>query len=584
MRLRWYDAGLARRLQRAAKARAKRSGVKGFQKRWWSASGSSGRNIFLLLWLSTIAIRAMVERLGQPMGVEVVTGSASLAFAGIALQRAKQLRKALTASFERVQSYFYPVPEREFLERTMLRSAFRAWWLVAAGIGLFRVLQEGDTFAVWTTASLGGLAEALVVLSLVYALEEYLEVIPRWLGLGFFGMAVLWLFTPQQYAVGQQMWLNALPTGWMNVVVTSHWPGERKIAALGGCVVVFGMVAWLLARRRCAKLLAVYERSLEPEQEIAGAESVETTEALSPSWKVLEGQGADLDETELEGGSAVQPLPMQATWQRQRIAAIGSEWAEYVRRGEWLGRWDWNQMPWIERVVGWWLNREEKATLTFLTGGKTPQWSNAWKNSVIALAAGVLLVAVVPAEWRFFGVLVLLVSAGLGLPLVGGRWMAMDPGWISGKLSPLYGAYPLGYGRGGRVMAKVALVRTAVWLPLLAVLAVVAAKLQNAGIGEGLWQATRVLMIWMSWLPITLIGKYSKGTNDSTNLRASFVIVVPLVIAAMVGMVILWGVLLVTESAWALLAGAGAIAGSVGMWALYGWWYNRKVDLLRDRQ
>jgi len=27
-----------------------------------------------------------------------------------------------------------------------------------------------------------------------------------------------------------------------------------------------------------------------------------------------------------------------------------------------------------------------------------------------------------------------------------------------------------------------------------------------------------------------------------------------------------------------------AVVASVGIWAAYGWWYNRKVDLLRDRQ
>jgi hypothetical protein len=546
---RWYDAGLVRRLREAAKQRAKRSGVKGFQNRWWSAPRTSGRNVFLLLWLSTIAIRAMLERLGQPMGVEVVTGSATLAFTGMALERAKQLRKALAMSFERAQSYFYPVSEKEFLQRTVFRSALSAWWLVAAGVGLFRMLQEANTPMVWTTAVLGGFAEVLAVLSLVYALEEHLEVIPRWLGLGFFGMAVLWLFTPQRLAVGQQMWVNLLPTGWASVVVTSRWfSAPARIAALAGGVAVFGAAAWMLARRRCAKLLDEFARSWTVEPEHAAAAS-EMAGAPSASWRVLQEPLTELHESELEDGSVVERLPMQATWRRQRIAAIGSEWAEFVNSGEWLQPWNWKQMPWMERAVGWWLTPEERVTLRFMTGGKTPQWSNGWKNAVMALAAGVLLVAVLPGEWTVLGGIVLLVSVGLGLPLGGGRWIATDRGWVSGKLSPLYSAYALGYGRAGRVMAKVGLVRTVAFLPLLAVLAVVAAKLQNAGVGQGLWQATRVLAVWLSWLPLTLAGKFSKGTNDSTNLRASLVLVVPLVIVMMVLMVILWGMVLMTESA-----------------------------------
>jgi len=582
MRLRWYDAALVRRLRRAVKERAERSGVKGYQRRWWRASGTSGRNVFLLLWLSTIAIRAMVERLGQPMGADVVTGSVSLALAGIALQRAKQLRKALALSFERVHSYFYPVAETEFLDRTFLRSAVSAWWLLAAGLALFMVLQEGNSVAVWATAALAALADVFMVLSLVYALEEHLDVIPRWLALGFFGMAALWLFTPSQYAMGQQSWVNALPTGWMNWVVTNRWPAESKIVALTAGVVVFGATAWMLARRRCAKLAGDFERSLSTEQEIDVTQSEPTGEGAGAAWKVLDEEMEDKGE-ELDA-EVVQPLPLQATWQRQRIATIGSEWGQYVRGGEWLGEWDWRQMPWLERVVAWWLSKEEKETLRFLTGGRVPQWSNAWKNSVIALAVGVLLVVVVPSDWRILGVLAIFVSLGLGLPLLGGRWMAMDPGWISGKLSPLYGVYPLGYGRAGRVMAKVALVRTAAWLPLLVVVAVVNAVLQNVGIAGSMWQAARALMLWLSWLPITLLGKFSKGTNDTTNLRPSSVLLVPILIAAIVAMAILWGGVLVAESGWALAAGAAAIAGSVGCWAAYGWWYNRKVDLLRDRE
>ena len=588
MMLRWYDAGLARRLGQAAKERAKRSGVKGFRRRWWSGSRPSGRNAFLILWLGSIGVRLVVQRLGQMQGTEAVTGCVTLALAGVALQRMKQLRKALTMSFERVQSYFYPVSESEFVTRTLIRAGITAWWLPAAGLAIFRMLQPGNSAGVWATAVLAAIAEFFVVLTLVYALERYLEVIPGWLSMGFFGMAGLWLFTPQDYAAGQQKWVNALPTGWANLLLTSSWPAEIKIAALGGMVGVFGVATWYFARARRGALIQGFEETIAVETQSRAMEMEERAGMPSETWRAL-GEPSETRETGITGfddeePEVVQPLPMQATWQRQRIESIGQEWSAAVREGSWLQRWDWSQMPWIERAVGWWLDDAEKDTFWFLVGGRVPRWSNSWKNSVIALAVGVSFAALLPANWRWLGVIAILLSLGLALPLAGGTWMATSPGWISGKLSPIYGVYPLAYGRASRVMAKVNLVRTAAWLPLGAVLTVVDARLSNEPMGATYWLAARVALLWLAWIPITIAGQFSKGTNDTTLLRAKQLLVIPVVIVVVSALIVFWGAILVNDSPMVLIGAAGAIAASVGLWAAYGWWYNRKVDLLRDRQ
>jgi hypothetical protein len=586
LRVARYDAGLVRRLQRAAKERAKQSGIKGFRKRWWAGPRPTGRTSFAAIWFGYLAIRLAMERARGGIGLELLAGTVSLAFAGLALQRTKKLRIALTRSFERVHSFFYPIAEREFVERTFFEAAVSCWWLLAVGVGIFRLMQTGNSATVWAAAVMAAIMEVLVVLSTVFALEEHLEAIPQWLAVGFYGMAGVWFFTPQKYAQEQQAWVNALPTGWVNVLVRNGWPEGARIGALAVAVMVSGTVAWFLAMRRRTRLLREFELSVEMEGEIRSAELQAGAEPPNESWPDLGGSN-DSGSTAEEFGEfsdVVQPLPLQATWQKQRIETIGSEWGEAVRQGGWLRRWDMRQMPWIERVVGWWMSEKEKDALWFLMGGKVPEWSNGWKNSVIAAAVGVLLSGVLPAEWRLLGVLAIFVSLALGMPIFGGAWMATSPGWISGKLSPIYGMYPLGYGRASRVMAKVNLVRTAAWLPLAVVLTVVDAKLENAAIADKLWLVARIMLLWFAWMPIAIAGKFSKGTNDTTLLRASQLLVVPVLIVAISAMIILWGAILIIDSPAAMIGGVAAIAGSVAIWAAYGWWYNRKVDLLRDRQ
>lgn len=580
---RLYDAGLVRQLRKAAKERAYQTGIRGYRKRWWSGSRTGGQNRFLYLWLGFIAIRMMMERAGSPTGATVISGCATLAFAGVALQRMKSLRKALTFSFERAQSYFYPVPESEFVTGALFRTARDLWWLPLLGLGVFRVLQREDSTAVWILAGLAAIAEMFVVLALVYGLERYLEVIPRWLSLAFFGMAALWLMVPTQYTASQQSWVNALPTGWVNLVVLQSGRDEERIAALVIATGVFGGAAWLLAKRRGEELVESFQQSLEAGEETRAGEEAAGAQEPGGSWTVLEEPEMAGIEEEGEFG-AVQPLPMQATWQRQKIAAIGEEWGELVRQGHWLKRGDWSQLKWIEGAVAHWLNEEEQDTFWFLTGGKLPDWSNQWKNSVIALAVGILLMNVLQADWRWLGVVAILASILMGLPVGGGKWMATSPAWISGKIAPMYATYPLGYSRGSRVMAKASLVRTAAWVPLLVILAITNARLAKASIGNEMLVAAKVLLIWLAWIPFTILGKFSKGSNDSSFNSARRLLLIPVGIVVASAQVILAGATFMSEGPEGFLAGGLAIALSLGTWAMYGFWYNREVDLLRERE
>lgn len=583
MRVRLYDASLVRRFRRAVKDRVRRSGVKGLQKRWWRGPRLGGTTSFWKIWFVFLAIRAVAARLQDPQSSGVILGCASLAFAGIALQRAKNLRNALSRSFERAHSYFYPVSEEEFAHRTLFRAAVNSWWLLLLGVPLFGLAQSGNSSLAWLTATLAALAEALLILALTYALEPHVEIIPRWLPLGFFGMSVVWFYTPQQYAQAQQAWVNVLPTGWVNLPFSGSWSAEARIAALAAGTCVSGIAAWSFARLRRKQLLAQFLQSISEQSQMNFTEAEPDDERGSSAWPVPNGAEADT-EAEDEVAVGVQNLPIQASWQKQRISAIGSEWGEEVRRGEWLQRWDWSQMPWMERAIGWCLSPEEKDTLWFLVGAKLPSWSNAWKNSVIAFAVGVLLVMVLPVEWKWAGVIAFVASVGLGLPLFGGAWAATSAGWISGKITPIYSVYPLRYALASRVIAKVNLIRTVAWLPFIGGLALLEAKLANKAFPETLWFAVRAFLIWLSWMPIAIAGKFSKGSNDTTFVQWRQLVLIPLIILGVSGAAIVWGMILIFDSRGILFVALASIAGSVGMWAAYGWWYNRKVDLLRDRQ
>jgi energy-coupling factor transporter ATP-binding protein EcfA2 len=160
---------------------------------------------------------------------------------------------------------------------------------------------------------------------------------------------------------------------------------------------------------------------------------------------------------------------------------------------------------------------------------------------------------------------------GVAVPTTG-RLLYED----SGKVSPLHGVYPLRYGLASRVMAKVNLMRTLAWLPLVAVLAIVDAKIDNGLITEKLWLAAKGVPLWLAWMPIVIAGKFSKGTNDTLLVSARQIVLVPLVMLVVSGMVILWATILIVDRPEVLVGAMAAIAASVGVWAAYGWWYNAK--------
>src|SRR5262249_33835158 len=163
---------------------------------------------------------------------------------------------------------------------------------------------------------------------------------------------------------------------------------------------------------------------------------------------------------------------------------------EYVWQRHWLLLWNWAEMPPIERAAAWCLNQRERGEAQFLLGPKPPAWSERWKFSVIATAVAFAVILSGLAQIRFLAVFAAAVAIALGLPILGGNWPAANQGRISGKLSPIFGCYPLSYWRAGWIMFKLNAVRAVAWMPLGLILGVLEARSAQGSLAHGCWIAT----------------------------------------------------------------------------------------------
>ena len=282
---------------------------------------------------------------------------------------------------------------------------------------------------------------------------------------------------------------------------------------------------------------------------------------------------------------AVNNLPMQANWRKQRMSSLGQDWAEYVRGGEWLNRWNWERANWLERAAGWSLNEKEKLTAQFMLGGRAPNWSSRWRVAVIATACAFTVLLARNELFRVGAFLSTAVSVGAGVPVLGGVWPAMQQGIVSGKFAPLHACYPLDYWRAGWTMWKVNTVRTLAWAPVGLLLGILLGYDAQMGLGASTLLAGRIILLYIALSPIMVAGKFSKSTNDTVNLRWSRILAILVLVLLIIVLLVGGGVALAIEG----LPGVGltALLGvlTVGSWALYGWyWGRREVDLLTERQ
>jgi hypothetical protein len=582
VRYQLYDAALVKRLRNGIRERARTSRSKASGGKWWGARGGKGRYLWIL-WLVSIFGRGLANKSQADVGGKAwLFGCASVLFAAIVLTQARKLKEKLTVSVERAVTYFYPMEEKEFREWAVLRFAAGLWWLLALAGIIFGITEYG-TDGTWIAACLAAVAECLLVACLIFLLEPYVDMVPRWLPLGFYALAALLYVAPGQYANAVQPMLSILPTGWIRYLLADGRLSEWRNWSLAATVLVLFVAAYFAMKELFRKLGQVTEMAeiggqlLDLQQMVSGTNLDGQQENQS--------RDDDAATSTIRESGEIKGLPLQATWQREYRERVGVAWAEYVSGGDWLKSWNWEKASWLERAAGWTLSEKEKWTAEFLLGGQAPNWSNRWRVAVIATACAFVSLLSENQTFQLLALLGTAVSVGAGVPLLGGMWPAMGQGTVSGKLSPIHSCFPLDYRRAGGVMWKVNLVRTVVWTPLGLILGVLLGHNANARLTDSVWMAVRIIAVFLALSPILMAGKFSKSTNDSVNLRWSRVFV--LVFAALLAMALIVGAFwAIVSRGWesaVMVAIVGAAAW--GCWAFYGWYYERReVDLLRERE
>jgi hypothetical protein len=587
MMVRLYDRAFVARLRRAVRERVKNSGKKSAGGKWWKGRGARGGSIGLLylmfLALNVGRLRAN-EMANQEEGKQILLCSLSLVLAGAALGQAQKLWRKLTLEGERMVLLFYPIEDRDFYSWATLRFAARTTWVLLAAGGIYFLTTSAGGTGEWILRAAAPILEWLVVLSAAFALVPHLYKYPRWLPLGMYAAGLLLLFAPLQYATTMEPLGWALPTGWVHWLMMNR---ATKGWAAGICVALVpmaGALSWWLWKR----LEQVYCILQQPVHEAADTATAPVTN--KPNETPLDLPRANPEEEKLEAELAEElegeaTLPMQAAWRKQRLANLSGDVVQYVLEGSWIQGWDWKALGWIEWMAGWCLNSREKEEAQFLLGPRVPKWSGRWKIAVIATA--VAFAAMLPGigPSNLVAVLAFAVSIGAGLPLLGGQWPATSHGRISGKFSPIFSCYPLSYWTAGWTMWKLNAVRILAWIPLGMMLGILGARSGHMDLAQGCWLVGRGILLLLGLMPILLAGKFSKGTNDTVNLRWSTIPVIGIAMVVLIVEVIFGSAAMMAGGEAAPCGAIAAVAATAsGAWALYGVYYERgRADLLRDQ-
>jgi hypothetical protein len=578
-----YDRGIVKRLRKAVKERVRADGRKSTSAKWWRRPSRSG-GVAGTFWMFLVFINLLRSSAETPRWRFLVLGGASLAFAGVALNMARNLWMKLSIDEERAVLLFYPMKDADFYRwATMRFGAGTAWVMIVAGIAyLLAVPVSGPSDVAIVVGA--AIAEWMVVLCVVLALVRHVDKYPRWLSLGFFVAAALLFFAPVQYFDSLMPLAWVLPTGWVYGLffgkIAAQWASLAVVALLP----VLGLLCWWLWKQ--------LEKFYVQAQEATVAAAMATSEAMMTETLTSKSSGrtwiempaddsADLEEEELNSEAA---FPLQAAWRKQRLENLNVQVGKYVLEENWMERWNWKNLGPLEWIASGCLTEKEKGIAQFLIGPRPPGWSGRLRIAVIATA--VAFAAALPEmnALNFIAGVAFATSIGAGLPLLGGTWPAGNQGRISGKLSPIFGCYPVSYWLGGWTIYKLNVVRMLAWLPLGLMLGVLGARSGHLPLMYGFWLTTRGLLCLVAVMPLLATSKFAKVTNDTSYLRIKSIFILILVLSLVFAVITLVGMAMMLPFEMASMSFVAlTILGWLG-WSIYGIYYDRgKVDLLRDR-
>lgn len=449
--------------------------------------------------------------------------------------------------------FYFPIADATLFQRQWRRYVLSSLWIFFLSAGAFAFLEwdRAPLERVLFWACVGGILHWAIVLTAVAWLAArasigWLPMVSGALSL----LSLLLLIFPQFSAPFAAQVINvalgATPSGWV------YWGCREALtgAAWMALLPAIGVAAMALTISDSQARLRSQFAPKEIEFPMGGNEADQEWEAYS-----------DMEADHVDGLDA-------------RFRILRRKFLEQPQRSPLLS---------VEFFAFRWLSSRERLVAQFATGGD-PAWTWMWKRAAIIAVVG-LLGLLLPSGW---GVGVIVgsgaVAAMFAAPLLGGQWAAFQAGGFGTSFVSAYSVFPIGFWEMARVMLKINTVRCAFWLPLLAVSSVAFAWKAGADPFVGLGWALRLGLLIVVMQPLTLIFKWSQGTNDTTAAKLRMSVVGFCALGAAGGALVLVigsfdaeaGSLVTTLAS----AGVGA-AGSLGALGVYGNSFNRnKFDLM----
>jgi hypothetical protein len=236
---------------------------------------------------------------------------------------------------------------------------------------------------------------------------------------------------------------------------------------------------------------------------------IERSYSTKPLLEALFGAQESIGDSDSAESYAIEPLP--AVIAERIVRDAGRTRPGRVR-------------PWLDDFIHRQFSMRESIVCRLLCGTDDTNWTRSWTRGIqFALIPVVLaLVSGPTSQWivLFAATLAVLV----GIPLFGGAWSGFLDVWSSGKLSPFYATFPVGFREIARVILKVNLIRLLASSPAIALVFVFGGKTFGIGPLTAVLSGLQFLFLAICVQPVMVVAKFSKGSNDSKTRRVPAVL------------------------------------------------------------
>jgi hypothetical protein len=473
--------------------------------------------------------------------------------------------RALFTRLNGVENLYFaglPMTDEDIFRLQWRRFLTRVGWLLIPISTIYTMLavMRGASLAPGLlTSLLAGSAQCLVVIGAGPLLLRVRSAVVTLTALALYAVFVLVaFFLPKAMHVLEESTI-VFPAGWINrgysLVLAGHMSGFVWFFLAGGIAILgFGM----LRRVREAYVATVREHGLFKDDSERPLPRPEPSTDATPRFSGEE-------QPIREGFTPVsEPSPVL---QEQLNAAT-----------------DWATHGWLERLAGACLVHEEKILADFLTGGRLGQWTRNWMKALYLTVATVVLVTLVPSAPLIVSDIAAVLATCFAAPLLGGYWPAFATIQMPPQQTFAAAFYPVSYWRVSRVIFKINLARLAGWFILLVPICMAFSWRYGGTLAEGLLASLKILYLAALLQFIAVMGKHSKGTNDTRRWSPGMIAFLLYVVVAFPAAIMALFVAFIPEAPGGSITGGIVLAVlAVFTWWFYGLLYDRgRIDLLHE--